>query len=230
MSTKLVIFDVDGCLYKHTPGWQEACLHAEAMVGVDQLGLDYEEAKQLGLASFQRHGKISQEWIERGVPHKVAHHAYHAHMDISVVEEDPALREALLPLAESKDVVLATYSHGNRTWMYQALTRLGIQNLFEPALALALENVRFKHKHNESYGFREIAERASRYGGGSYIPFNQAAMVEDTAHNLSIPAHLGMRTHLVATPERVADVPDYVHERHDDIHGALDSIKGWALG
>lgn len=121
-------------------------------------------------------------------------------IDFSALMPDPKLAEAIAALPGRKII----YTNGTAPYAREVLSARGLNDLFDAIYGVEHANYYPKPK-------AEAYEKVFKRDG--LIP-QQAAMFEDEARNLAVPASLGMRTVLVHGT-RAADAGYIDYETHD---------------
>ena len=121
-------------------------------------------------------------------------------IDFSALMPDPKLAEAIAALPGRKII----YTNGTAPYAREVLSARGLNGLFDAIYGVEHANYYPKPK-------AEAYEKVFKRDG--LIP-QQAAMFEDEARNLAVPASLGMRTVLVHGT-RAADTGYIDYETHD---------------
>ncbi|MDX1581223.1 MAG: pyrimidine 5'-nucleotidase [Alphaproteobacteria bacterium] len=179
------IFDLDNTLYPH-----EANLFAQIDVRMgafisDLLGLGPDEARILQKDYFYEHGTTLNGLM---LNHEVDPHDYlkYVHdIDLSVINPDPALDEALSSLSGRKLI----YTNGSEDHARRVLDQLGIAAHFEGIFDVLASDFVPKPDHS---AMELMVEQFN-------IRPSQAVMVEDLARNLGPARRLGMTTVWVNT-------------------------------
>ncbi|GAB4266918.1 MAG: pyrimidine 5'-nucleotidase [Pararhodobacter sp.] len=128
-------------------------------------------------------------------------------IDFSVLEPDPALRDAIARLKGRRIV----YTNGSAPYARQVIRARGLDGLFDAVYGV----------EDAGYHPKPQAEAFATVFGRDGLAPARAAMFEDDARNLRVPHQLGMRTVLV-TPER--EEHDHVHHHTDDLAAFLNRL------
>ena len=181
----LWIFDLDNTLYPRPEKmWQ---LVHDRMQGyiIDLLGIDRPSAEALQTEYFQKYGLTMRGlMIHHGVEPD-AFNDYVHDIDISEIQPNPALGEAIASLPGRRII----HSNANMAHVENVLGRLGIREAFHAAYDIRTSQ--YEPKPAES-AYQRVLEAT----GGEPT---RAAMFEDIAHNLKVPHALGMRCVYVPT-------------------------------
>ncbi|HSI41871.1 MAG TPA: pyrimidine 5'-nucleotidase [Xanthobacteraceae bacterium] len=180
------VFDLDNTLYP--PGldlWRQIDVRMRDYIA-RFLGLPLEEAFAVQKDYYRRYGtSLRGLMLEHGMD--PAAFLAHAHaIDLSGLDPAPALGAALAGLPGRKLV----YTNGSRGHAEAILAKLGVaEHIADVHDIIAAE---FHPKpHAEAY---------QRFLAAHGVEPRRAAMFEDLARNLEVPAQLGMRTVLVVPP------------------------------
>ena len=212
-----IIWDLDGTLYRFDELFKDACNRAAAQAASTILArYTYEEAYVRTVQSEIDHG-FSLRWFhdETGLPFEDMHFLYHDSVDEKVIARNDEMADALRAL-HLPSVILTNASRG---WVTRILKHLGMDDLFDENLILALEDADFVPKGRGTTGF----ERAL-----SILNIDPAnvLMVEDLPKNLEVAKSTGMKTALVhhgQLTEKPAHV-DYLYANTLDLVRDLTAV------
>lgn len=207
----IFVFDLDNTLYP-----AESNLFAQVDVKIGEyvqnlLGLDAVEARKIQKKYLTDHGTTLKGLM---VHHDVDPHHYldSVHdIDLSPIEESPALRKAL----EALDGRRIVFTNADHPYADKVLDRLGIRDLFEGVFDIHKAGLDPKPKPHVYDAFlKEFGVRPQR-----------AIMFEDMVRNLA-PAHaLGMATVWINTGSIWGEA-DYdaniVHDETTSLHQWLE--------
>lgn len=201
------VFDLDNTLYP--PGldlWRQIDMRMRSYIA-DYLGLSLDDAFALQKGYYRKYGtSLRGLMIEHGMdpdPFLANAHA----IDLSSLAPAPELGEALGALPGRKLV----YTNGSRGHAEQILAKLGISEHFADVHDIVSAEFHPKPQEPAYRGF------LTRFD----VDPTRAAMFEDLARNLEVPAQLGMRTVLVVPPGLTvspADREAWEHEGYDADH------------
>jgi len=201
------VFDLDNTLYP--PGldlWRQIDVRMRAYIA-RYLNVSLDEAFTLQKDYYRRYGtSLRGLMIEHGMDPDDFLAEAHA-IDLSELEPAPALGAAIGILPGRKLV----YTNGSRAHAEAVLAKLGISEHFADVHDIVAAEFHPK-PHEEAY--RRFLKA---YG----VEAGRAAMFEDLARNLEVPAALGMRTVLVVPPGlgvSPADREAWEHEGRDAHH------------
>lgn len=211
MAPRLVIFDLDNCLYHEPPELSRACEIAMAKA-ISELvpGLSFEEALELSIRSNHLTGSVRTLFAEKfDIDQNEIHQRFHNYVDHLILPVCEDTRAAFKKIRREK-TLLGLLTHGSRGWTDRVLFHLGLNEYFHPALVIPTEEVGFQPKHESEAPFLHLIERAKKELDEEINPA-EAMMVEDVALNLVPPHRMGMKTVLVhhgRPPEKAAHI-DY---------------------
>ncbi len=215
------VFDLDNTLYP--PGldlWRQIDMRMRSYIA-DYLGLSLDDAFALQKDYYRRYGtSLRGLMIEHGMdpdPFLANAHA----IDLTSLDPAPELGEALGALPGRKLV----YTNGSRGHAEQVLAKLGISDRFADVHDIVAAEFHPKPQETAYRGFLARHE----------VDPGRAAMFEDLARNLEVPAQLGMRTVLVVPPGLAvspADREAWEHEGRDGDHidVVTDDLTGFLNG
>jgi putative hydrolase of the HAD superfamily len=207
MAPRLVIFDLDNCLYCEPPELGPACNHAIATVACDMVpGLDYNEALKISEMSQKRTGYVRTYFTQNyNLDPLVLHERFHNMVDHLLLPVCEDTKSAFAQI-DRDQTALGLLTHGSRGWSERVLDRLGLTEFFDPRMVVPVEDVDFVYKHENEKPFLHLLDRAEKHLGLRVAP-TDAMMVEDVPINLAVPHRMGMETVLVhhdKTPEKHA--------------------------
>ncbi|PZQ86037.1 MAG: pyrimidine 5'-nucleotidase [Ancylobacter novellus] len=201
------VFDLDNTLYP--PGldlWRQIDEKMRAYIS-GFLDISLDEAFALQKGYYRKYGTSLRGLM---IEHAMDPDDFLAHVhDIDLASLDPApeLGEALGALPGRKLV----YTNGSRRHAEKILAKLGISHHFADVHDIVAAEFHPKPQETAYRGF------LARFD----VDPRRAAMFEDLARNLDVPAALGMRTVLVVPPGLVvspADREAWEHEGQDADH------------
>jgi len=163
----------------------------------DRLRREYWQTYGTTLAGLMAHHGVDPE------PYLVEVHD----IDLSVLEPDPDLRDAITRLKGRRIV----YTNGSAPYAQRVLAARGLDGLFDAIYGV--EHAGY-HPKPQPQAFAAV------FGRDGLTPA-RAAMFEDDPRNLKVPHDLGMRTVLV-TPEPQSHA--HVHYHTDDLTGFLGRL------
>lgn len=201
------VFDLDNTLYP--PGldlWRQIDVKMRAYIS-RFLGISLDEAFALQKGYYRKYGtSLRGLMIEHAMDPDAFLAEVHA-IDLTSLEAAPALGEAIGALPGRKLV----YTNGSRGHAEQVLAKLGISDHFADVHDIVSAEFHPKPQESAYKGFLARFEVDPR----------RAAMFEDLARNLEVPAQLGMRTVLVVPPGLAVNPADreaWEHEGRDGEH------------
>ncbi|GLK71981.1 pyrimidine 5'-nucleotidase [Ancylobacter dichloromethanicus] len=201
------VFDLDNTLYP--PGldlWRQIDMKMRAYIA-NFLGLSLDEAFALQKGYYRKYGTSLRGLM---IEHAMDPDDFLAHVhaiDLASLEAAPALGEAIGALPGRKLV----YTNGSRRHAEQVLAKLGISEHFADVHDIVAAEFHPKPQEAAYRGFLTRFE----------VDPARAAMFEDLARNLEVPARLGMRTVLVVPPGLAVNPADreaWEHEGRDGAH------------
>ncbi|WP_051660922.1 pyrimidine 5'-nucleotidase [Bosea sp. 117] len=201
------VFDLDNTLYP--PGldlWRQIDLRMRSYIA-GFLGLSLDDAFALQKDYYRRYGtSLRGLMIEHGMdPDPFLANAHD--IDLSTLAPAPELGEVLGALPGRKLV----YTNGSRGHAENVLAKLGISDRFAGVHDIVAAEF---HPKPQEAAYR-------RFLAAHDVAPERAAMFEDLARNLEVPAQLGMRTVLVV-PRGLAVSPAdreaWEHEGRDGAH------------
>ncbi|MBS7539632.1 pyrimidine 5'-nucleotidase [Ancylobacter lacus] len=201
------VFDLDNTLYP--PGldlWRQIDDRMRAYIA-GFLNLSLDDAFALQKSYYRTYGtSLRGLMIEHGMdPDAFLAHVHQ--IDLTSLAPAPALGEALAALPGRKLV----YTNGSRRHAAQILDKLGISGHFADVHDIVAAEFHPKPQEPAYRRFLELFE----------VDAARAAMFEDLARNLEVPAQLGMRTVLVVPPGLAVSPDDretWEHEGRDGDH------------
>jgi putative hydrolase of the HAD superfamily len=201
------VFDLDNTLYP--PGldlWRQIDVKMRAYIS-RFLGISLDEAFALQKGYYRKYGtSLRGLMIEHAMDPDAFLAEVHA-IDLTSLEAAPALGEAIGALPGRKLV----YTNGSRGHAEQVLNKLGISDHFADVHDIVSAEFHPKPQESAYKGFLARFE----------VDPGRAAMFEDLARNLEVPAQLGMRTVLVVPPGLAVNPADreaWEHEGRDGEH------------
>ena len=208
----IFVFDLDNTLY---PAESDLFSQVDVKIGEyvqNFLGIDPVAARKVQKSYLLDHGTTLGGLMAN---HNVdpQHYLDSVHdIDLSPIEDDPALRKMLLSLKGRRLV----FTNADQPYAEKVLDRLGIKDLFEGIFDIHAASLAPKPRPHVYDLF------LGKYG----VDPSRAIMFEDMVRNL-IPAHaLGMATVWINTGSIWGEA-DYdaskVHAETDSLHGWLDS-------
>ncbi|MCS0494922.1 pyrimidine 5'-nucleotidase [Ancylobacter sp. MQZ15Z-1] len=215
------VFDLDNTLYP--PGldlWRQIDMKMRAYIA-EFLGLSLDEAFALQKSYYRKYGtSLRGLMIEHAMDPDAFLAEVHA-IDLSELDAAPALGEAIGALPGRKLV----YTNGSRRHAEAVLAKLGISHHFADVHDIV--SAEFHPKPQEA-AYRGFLRRFD-------VDPGRAAMFEDLARNLEVPATLGMRTVLVVPPGLAVNPADreaWEHEGRDAGHidVVTDDLTGFLTG
>ncbi len=210
------VFDLDNTLYPHEAAiWPQVDARITAFLS-ELFGLDGLSSRALQKYFYQKHGTTLKGLMEEHAIHADDFLDFVHQIDLSRLEPDPALGEAIGALPGRKLI----YTNGTRRHAENVAGKLGILDHFDGVFGIT------------EGGFTPKPDREAfaRFFDAFRIRPHTAAMFEDMEKNLVVPHQAGMRTVLVIprTPdpfreawEQVAVAEGHVHHVTDDLSGFL---------
>nr|WP_183189252.1 pyrimidine 5'-nucleotidase [Ancylobacter tetraedralis] len=201
------VFDLDNTLYP--PGldlWRQIDMRMRSYIA-EYLGLSLDDAFALQKSYYRKYGtSLRGLMIEHGMdpdPFLANAHA----IDLASLDPAPALGAAIGALPGRKLI----YTNGSRRHAEQVLDKLGITEHFADVHDIVAAEF---HPKPQEAAYRGFLARFD-------VDPGRAAMFEDLARNLEVPAQLGMRTVLVVPPLQAAAPADreaWENEGFDSAH------------
>ncbi len=206
------VFDLDNTLYPPRARLFDQIERRMTAWVMEELGVARAEADRLRRHYWQKYGTtLAGLMAEHGVdPGPYLTHVHE--IDLSHLEEDPPLAEAISALPGRRIV----YTNGSAAYAERVLAARGLAGVFDAVYGV------------EHAGFRPKPERAAFEAvfAADGIDTETAAMFEDDPRNLAAPWEMGMRTVHVA-PEP-APAP-HIHHHTSDLAGFLARLAGGAF-
>lgn len=213
------VFDLDNTLYPHEARvWPQ--VDARITLFLSELfGLDGLSSRALQKYYYQRYGTTLKGLMEEHGIDPDAFLDFAHEIDLSLLDPDPALGEAIAALPGRKLIM----TNGTRKHAENVAGKLGILDHFEDIFGII-----------ES-GFLPKPQQATyeMFFAKHGIDPGRAAMFEDIEKNLIVPSALGMKTVLIIprTPdpfreawEQAAIEAGHVHYVTDDLTGFLGPL------
>jgi putative hydrolase of the HAD superfamily len=209
------IFDLDNTLYDPSAALFAQIERRMTDYVVRQLGVTADQAARLRDDYWRHHGTtlaglMAEHGIEPG-PYLADVHD----IDMSVLEPDPALAEAIRALPGRKII----HTNADSAYAGRVLDRRGL-NLFDAVWGV--EEVDFHPKPDARAYQKVIAAEA--------IDPTRAAFFEDDPRNLIVPHDLGMRTVLVGTGRHGPDELAVDHEHGPHVQHRTDDLAAFLRG
>ncbi|MGE0564393.1 MAG: pyrimidine 5'-nucleotidase [Pseudolabrys sp.] len=214
------VFDLDNTLYPHHLNlWQQVDDRIRNYIA-DFLKVPHDEAFRLQKDYYKRYGTTMRGLMtEHGL--KPDHYLDYVHkIDHSPLTPNPALGAALEKLPGRKLIL----TNGTRAHADAVMRRLAVHDHFEAVFDIVAAELEPKPLARTYERFLELHD----------VDPGKAAMFEDLARNLEVPARLGMTTVLVV-PEGQREVfredwelegrdAAHVHHVTDDLASFLDAL------
>lgn len=212
-SVDLWIFDLDNTLYPRPETmWKQVHDRMQGYI-IDLLGIDQPAAEAMQTDYFQKYGLTMRGlMIHHGVEPD-AFNEYVHDVDISEIQPNPALGEAIAALPGRRVI----HSNASMGHVDNVLGRLGISGAFDAAYDIRTSQ--YEPKPAES-AYQRVLEATG-------ADPKRAAMFEDIAHNLVVPHALGMRCVYVPTACDWASLgsdDDHVHFVADDLTKFVQAV------
>jgi len=204
------VFDLDNTLYSADTGLLRSVEDRICAFVQDELSLDHENAWRLQKDYFRRFGSTLNGLIDRHGTDPERYLSFVNDVELTFVP-DPRLKTGLERLPGRR--VVFTSNCGR--YAERVLKHLGVAELF--ADVFDVRRTGFIPKPN-----RAAYDAALRDG---VVALKGAAMFDDLAANLEIPAAMGMRTVWLRTPEHPGARPDHVHHETDRLTDFLHGIR-----
>ena len=216
------VFDLDNTLYSPQSRLFDQIDQRIAEYVARLLKIDVAAARPIQKEYFHRHGTSLRGLM---IEHEIdpADYLDYVHdIDVSVLNPNPALDQALAKLPGRKLI----FTNGSSAHSRRVTDRLGISHRFEAVFDIAAA----------IYVPKPDAACYAKFLDQHRIDPKRCAMFEDTPRNLGPAAHLGMSTILVRAPADAAlawQIPaageswkDFVHHETDDLASFLaESIE-----
>jgi len=216
-ATRTWVFDLDNTLY---PADCNLFAQVDRRMGefiAKELGLPFAQARHLQKAYYYQHGTTLAGLMAVHGMSPEPFLDYVHDIDLSVVDEHPALLEVLTELPGRKLI----FTNGSRRHAERVAAKLGVLEAFEDICSI--ETCEFLPKPSA-----DAFDRMVRHHG---VEAARAAMFEDMPHNLEVPHQLGMTTVLVHSDYLDHPVqkkirnwqqpPEHVHHMTDDLVGFI---------
>ena len=199
------VFDLDNTLYpRHTDLFSQIDKRMTAFVA-ELLQMEPDEAKLLQKDLYRRHGTTLRGLMEEHRVDPDAFLTFVHDIDYSWLAPDPALGEEIRRLPGRKFI----FTNGDRGHAERTARMLGILDHFEDIFDIVAAGLVPK----------PAGETYDKFMGLHRIDGPRAAMFEDLARNLEVPARVGMRTVLVAPRNFESTLGDYwEHEGREADH------------
>lgn len=219
--TRIWIFDLDNTLYP---------AHCNLFAEVDHrmgafiqrfLGVPYAYARHLQKAYYRQFGTTLSGMMQVHKMDPAAFLDYVHDIDISRVEENPALREAIAALPGRKLI----FTNGTVRHAENVAGRIGILDQFEAIYDIVASDY-IPKPHRRPY---------EKFLADHDVAPRESAMFEDMPHNLEAPHELGMTTVLVHADHEYdspiqkkirawTERPTHIHHMTMDLTGFLQGI------
>lgn len=214
------VFDLDNTLYPHdSQVWPQ--VDARITLFLSELfGLDGLSARALQKYFYQRYGTTLKGLMDEHDIHPDDFLDFVHEIDLSRLDPDPQLGEALAALPGRKLI----YTNGTRKHAENVAGKLGILDRFDGVFGITEGGLKPKPE-------REAFDRFFDEHG---VEPSRAAMFEDMEKNLIVPHAVGMRTVLILpkTPdpfreawEQVAIASGHVHHVTTDLTDFLQRLR-----
>lgn len=213
---KGIIWDLDNTLYRAHAGMDHAYHLAAARLAVrDGVEPSMEVALEKARKSYEE-----REFSGRFL---ISEHGYdvpHLHKELHDMIDETAIVKSIetADLFRELDFKNALVTHGSKGWAHRVLAHLDLIAFFDHDAILSLESYDFQRK-NESGAGVEMALQALD------LAPDQVLMVEDIAHNLTIPHEMGIFTVFIHHGRRPEDTLDYVDAQYNSAIDLLEDIK-----
>lgn len=221
-ATDTWIFDLDNTLYPAECNLFAQVDHRMGEFIAHYLGVPYAHARHLQKSYYRQFGTTLAGLM---AVHKLDPHEFLAYVhdiDLTVVQDSPALRAAIAKLPGRRLI----YTNGSRRHAERVAEKLGVLSLFEDICDIAACDYVPKP---EADAFRRMIARHD-------VVAEKAAMFEDMPMNLASPHALGMTTVLVHSsyldhPIQVqmktwTELPDHIHHMTLDLTEFLNGATG----
>ncbi|MCB1501059.1 MAG: pyrimidine 5'-nucleotidase [Bauldia sp.] len=216
------VFDLDNTLYpRHTNLFAQVDQRIREYVG-RLLAVGPEEAHRVQKDYYRRYGTTLRGLMEEHGITPDDFLAYVHDIDHSPVEADPVLAAAIRRLPGRKFI----FTNGSRAHAEKVAERLGITDHFDDIFDIVRSELLPK-PNRATY---------DRFIGETGIAPQRAAMFEDLARNLEVPAALGMKTVLVLPSPGIREVVEdwemegsdapHIDYLTDDLGGFLGEVLG----
>lgn len=218
------VFDLDNTLYP--PGldlWRQIDINMRSYIA-NYLGLSLDEAFALQKGYYRKYGtSLRGLMIEHGMDPDGFLDAAHK-IDLASLDPAPELGLALGELPGRKLI----YTNGSRAHAHQVLDKLGISEHFADVHDIVAAEF---HPKPQEPAYRRFLEAFE-------VEPTRAAMFEDLARNLEVPAMLGMKTVLViprvldaASAAGVTTRENWENEGFDGVHidHVTDDLAGFLV-
>lgn len=180
-----IIWDLDNTLYRFTEAFYQSCTMAAAKAAQEHgIDLSFDETLKLAERSEQEYGYSMHGYVvHHGISYADLHFPFHDKIDESVIEKIEELPIALQSI-NTPQVILTNASRG---WAKRVLEYTGLNQFFDDAAIIPMEDADFEPKARSHKGFKLAQEKLK-------LPFENIVMVDDLDRNLIIPHKLGMQT------------------------------------
>ena len=210
------IFDLDNTLYPHKAQlWPQVDARITLFV-TDFFGIDGLSARALQKYYYQTYGTTLKGLMEEHAIEPAEFLDFAHQIDLSLLDADPGLGDAIAVLPGRKLIL----TNGSEQHARNVAGKLGILGHFEEIFDIEAANFVPKPE----------ASTYERFLDRHKVDPTRAAMFEDLAKNLVVPAALGMTTTLVLPKvydpfreahEQAAVTAPYVHHTTTDLAGFL---------
>jgi putative hydrolase of the HAD superfamily len=213
------VFDLDNTLYPHHANlWEQVDNRITTWIA-DHFGVDGLTARAIQKHYYQTHGtSLRGLMLDEGIAPEAFLSFVHD-IDHSSLAADPALGLALASLPGRKLI----FTSGSRQHAHNVIAKLGIDEHFEDVFDIV--SAEFLPKPARATYERFLAQHG--------VDPARAAMFEDLARNLEVPAALGMRTVLVVprgSETIVREAWELEGREETHVHHVTDDLTGFLTG
>ena len=209
----LWIFDLDNTLYPRPETmWKQVHERMQGYI-IEKLGIDQAAAETMQTEYFQQYGLTMRGLMIHHDVEPDAFNEYVHDVDISEIQPNPALGEAIAALPGRRVI----HSNASMGHVENVLGRIGIADAFHDAFDIRTSEYTPKPA-------RVAYDRVLEETGGDPA---RAAMFEDIAHNLVVPHALGMRCVYVPTAcdwASLGATDEHVHFVAEDLTGFVQAV------
>lgn len=213
-SEPIWLFDLDNTLYPHSCRLFDQVDRRIGEFVQDFLQLDAEEARRVQKQYLRDHGTTMNGLMQRHGLEPREFLAYVHEIDLTPVDPNPALDQALAALPGRKLI----YTNGSEDHASRVLARLGIAAHFEAIFDIVAADYAPKPQPEP---FDRLLQRHA-------VAPERTVFFDDMPRNLAPAAEIGMTTVWVETDSQWARLGHsgdelFVHHRTDDLTGWLEA-------
>lgn len=200
------VFDLDNTLYPREIRLFDQIEARMIDYVMRVLGIDRARAATLRASYWREHGTTLAGLMREHALDPAPYLAEVHDIDLSMVAESPALRDAIAALPGRRIV----HTNGSREHARRVTKALGLDGAFDALYGI----------EDAGHTPKPAEEAFAAIFALDGVEPRRAAMFEDDPRNLAVPHRLGMRTVLVGP----AEMAPHVHHRTDDLAGFLRGL------